>query len=97
MQVIGFHTSSHISMEIIPKYFFLIGSNIFQLQTLIRISALIRINPSFIGDDQDYGWSQWQSDLSRGSAAVRFFFGIAGSNPARGVDARLLWVLCVVR
>ena len=27
----------------------------------------------------------------------RSLAGIAGLNPARGIDVRLLWVLCVVR
>jgi len=37
---------------------------------------------------------QFQSCVGVG---VRLFAGIAGSNPAWGIDVCLLWVLCVVR
>ena len=44
-----------------------------------------------------FGWvsrqSEWPRGLRRGSAADRFA-GIAGSNPARGLDVFLVSVVC---
>ena len=79
LRVITFHASSHhIScfesshFQAVYSEMFFIGPIIFQLQILIIILALLRINPSFICTDQVYGWSHWQSGLRRGSAAVLF-------------------------
>ena len=45
---------------------------------------------------RERGRSQWPSGLRRGSVVDRLL-GIAGSNPAGGMDVSLLWVLCNVR